>query len=101
MRLKLYRGWWYAVWREGGETRRRALRTQDRDAAARALTDYQRAIAVPTDTAGAIYTAYLAEKGTERARWAWGRLAPTFGHLRPDQPPAAQCAVGKIARKWP
>lgn len=99
MRLKLYRGWWYAVWRDGGETHRRALRTQDRDAAARALADYQRAIAAPTDTAGAIYAAYLAEKGTERARWAWGRLSPTFAALRPDQITAALCRLYVSARR--
>jgi len=85
MRLKLYRGWWYAVWRDGGETRRRALRTQDRDAAAQALADYERRLAAPTDTVAGIYAGYLADKGTERARWAWGRLAPHFAALRPDQ----------------
>lgn len=99
MRLKLYRGWWYAVWRHGGETRRRALRTQDRDAAARALTDFQRALAAPTDTVAAIFAAYLAEKGTERARWAWGRLAPAFGALRPDQVTVAACRAYAATRR--
>lgn len=99
MRLKLYRGWWYAVWRDAGETKRRALRTQDRDAAARALTDYQRAIAAPADTVAAIYAAYLAEKGTERARWAWGRLQAAFGHLRPDQVTVAACRAYIAARR--
>lgn len=99
MRLKLYRGWWYAVWRDGGETRRRALRTQDRDAAARALNDFQRALAAPTDTVAAIYAAYLAEKGTERARWAWGRLQPAFGPLRPDQVTVAACRAYTAARR--
>lgn len=99
MRLKLYRGWWYAVWRDGGETRRRALRTQDRDDAARALADYQRALAAPADTVAAIYDAYLAERGTERARWAWGRLKATFGPLRPDQVTAALCRSYATARR--
>jgi integrase len=99
MRLKLYRGWWYAVWRDGGETRRRALRTQDRDAAARALTDLQRALTAPTDTVGAIFAAYLADKGTERARWAWGRLNPTFAALRPDQVTAALCRSYAATRR--
>jgi integrase len=85
MRLKLYRGWWYAVWREGGKTKRRALRTKDRDAAQRALDEYRRRIAAPSDTVGQIFTAYLADKGTERAVWAWKRLQPPFGALRPDQ----------------
>ncbi len=99
MRLKLYRGWWYAVWRNGGKTCRRALRTQDRDAAARALADYQKAIAAPTDTVAAIYAAYLKEKGTDRATWAWGRLKPAFGHLRPDQVTAALCREYADARR--
>jgi integrase len=85
MRLKLYRGWWYAVWRDGTETRRRALRTQDRDAAARTLADFQRRLAAPADTVAGIYAAYLADKGTERARWSWGRLEAHFAPLRPDQ----------------
>lgn len=99
MRLKLYRGWWYAVWRDGGETRRRALRTQDRDAAARALADYQRALAGPDDTVGAIFAAYLADKGTERAKWAWGRLKGAFGALRPDQVDATACRAYTAARR--
>ncbi|MBU8540863.1 tyrosine-type recombinase/integrase [Falsiroseomonas tokyonensis] len=85
MREKLYRGWWYAVWREDGRTHRRALRTQDHDAAKRALKDYAASLAAPKDTVAGIYAAYLADKGTERARWAWVRLEPHFGHMRPDQ----------------
>ena len=85
MRLKLYRGWWYATWRTEGATQRRALRTQDRDEAQRALDDYQRLLATPENTAGSIYEAYLADKGTERARWAWRRMEGHFGPLRPDQ----------------
>lgn len=99
MRLKLYRGWWYAVWRDGAETRRRALRTQDRDAAARALADYQKALARPTDTIAGIYAAYLAEKGKPRAEWAWSRLKDHFGHLRPDQITSAKCKDYAKARR--
>lgn len=91
MRLKLYRGWWYVVWREGAETRRRALRTQDRDAAARALADYEKLRAQPTDTIAQVFAAYEAEKGKERATWAWKKLKGTFGHLRPDQVTAKLC----------
>lgn len=65
MRLKLYRDWWYAVWRENGQTQRRALRTQDRGAAERALADLQRP--GTGDTVASIYAGYLADKGTERA----------------------------------
>ena len=85
MRLKLFRGSWYAVWRENGQTQRRALRTTDRDAAQRAFDDYQRQLSKPQNDVASIYAAYLADKGTERARWAWKRLEPDFGALRPDQ----------------
>ena len=99
MRLKLYRGWWYAVWREDGQTRRRALRTQSRDAAGRALADYQRQLAQPTNTVAGIYAAYLADKGTERARWAWQQLSPAFGSLRPDQVTRPACRAYTAARR--
>jgi integrase len=89
MRLKIYRGWWYAVWTEAGSTRRIALRTQDRDAAASAIADLQNAPA--GDTVSAIYAAYLADKGVERARWAWMRLSEAFGAMRPDQITRATC----------
>lgn len=99
MRLKLYRGWWYAVWREGGRTCRRALRTQDRDAAVRVLADLQHTAATAGNTVAAIYSAYLAEKGTERATWAWKRLAPSFGALRPDQVTRALCRAYTATRR--
>lgn len=99
MRLKLYRGWWYAVWRDGGETKRRALRTQDRDAAARALADLQRHVAAPDNTVASIYAAYLSDKGKERARWAWERLRPMFGAMRPDQIDRAACRAYMAARR--
>jgi integrase len=85
MRITLYRGWYYATWRENGETKRRALRTQDRAVAAQLIADHASKPVGPTDTVAPIYAAYLADKGTERARYAWIKLADTFGHLRPDQ----------------
>lgn len=91
MRLKLYRGWWYCVWREAGATQRRALRTQDREAAQRALDDYQRQLGKPQDAVASIYAAYLADKGTDRARWAWRQLEGHFGPLRPDQVDRPSC----------
>jgi integrase len=99
MRVKLYRGWWYAVWRDGGETKRRALRTQDRDAALRALADFQRAIALPTDTVAGIWAAYQVERPRDRAKWAWGRLAESFAHLRPDQVTPALCRTYATQRR--
>jgi integrase len=99
MRFKLYRGWWYAVWRDNGQTQRRALRTQDRDEAARALADLQRGLSGPLDTVAGIFAAYLADKGTERARWAWKRLEPHFAALRPDQITRQTCRAFSAARQ--
>jgi integrase len=99
MRAKLYRGHWYAVWREGGQTKRRALRTEDRDAATRALADFQLRLSEPSETVAAIYAAYLADKGTERAVWAWKRLQPAFAGLRPDQITKLTCRSYVAARR--
>ena len=90
-RPKLYRGWWYAVWTEDGHTKRRALRTQDRDEALRSLEDFKADIAAPKgSTVGEIVQAYLAYKEGRiadigRLRMAWDRAERHFGHLRPDQ----------------
>jgi integrase len=85
IRLTRYRNHWYATWRENGQTIRRSLRSQDRHEAERALDDYKRALGRPSDHVGSIYQAYLADKPTERARWAWKRLERHFSALRPDQ----------------
>lgn len=99
MRLNLYRGAWYAVWREGGATKRRALRTKDRDAAERAIADYRRATSVSGSTVAAIFPAYLADKGTDRAVWAWKRLQGHFGAMRPDQVTRLSCRAYVAARR--
>jgi hypothetical protein len=39
-RAVIYRGWYYAAWREDGTPRRRALRTQNREAAERTLKSF-------------------------------------------------------------
>lgn len=87
VRLKLYRGKWSAVWREGGATRRTSLRTGDRATAERNLAAFLAANTGPRETVADIMTAYLAdhEKRPTHPRLvdAWKRLAPHFGHLRP------------------
>lgn len=87
VRIKLFRGWYYAVWRDGN-TRRRALRTQDREAAERALLDWLRTAAGPRETVADIMIAYLDDRhgraNEARAGDAWKRLRPHFGHLRPE-----------------
>jgi integrase len=106
IRLKLYRGAWYAVWREAGETRRRALRTASREAAERALIDFQRAVAAEAagdaGTVAGIFPAYLEHLGearAERPRWAWRRLEPAFGSLRPDQIDRPACRAYAASRR--
>lgn len=101
MRLKLYRGKYYAVWREGGETKRASLRTSDRGIAERRLKDQQRK-PVGT-TVSEIVTAYLASKESaashEAMRYSWQALEPHFGQYRPDQITPAMCKAYAKARK--
>ena len=94
MRVKLYRGKYYAVWTENGRTRRAALRTDDRRVADQRLADL---LSKPVgQTNGEIYQAYLEDlphrgKDDERPRNAWKPLEPVFGSLRPDQVTRALC----------
>lgn len=101
MRLKLYRGAYYAVWREGGETKRKSLRTDDRSIAERRLTDELRK---PTgDSVSEIVAAYLKSKegaaSHEAMRYSWQALKPHFGHFRPDQITPDLCKAYAKARK--
>lgn len=90
-RLKLYRGRYYAVWSEGGQTKRAALQTADLEQAKRSLVDFERQQAAPVgSTVGQYVEAYLDYKASRirdivRLRGAWANAKPTFGHLRPDQ----------------
>jgi integrase len=101
MRVQLYRGAYYAVWREGGETKRSSLRTRDRATAERRLADQ---LAKPTgNTIAAIVAAYLAKKADSRSaatmRYSWQALDPHFGQYRPDQITPAMCKAYAKARK--
>ncbi|HLY55042.1 MAG TPA: site-specific integrase [Stellaceae bacterium] len=95
-RLKLYRGTWCAVWRDGAQTRRASLHTKDRHEAERRLTDWKAA----QQRAGRAFVAeiveaYLADRADSAARatieFSWKPLRPVFGHLRPDQVDRARC----------
>jgi integrase len=82
-----------------GKPRRVALRTKDREVAGRRLIDLEKSLRTKASTIAEIMDLYLADKhpgqfngdvnptisGNERTRYAWLRLAPVFGHLRPDQ----------------
>lgn len=101
MRLKLYRGKFYAVWRENGETKRVALRTADRAVAERRLIDQQKK---PTgDTINDIVENYLKSKESkpshEAMRYSWQALKPHFGNLRPDQITTERCKAYAKSRK--
>lgn len=88
VRLKLYRGKWYAVWIDRGTTKRASLRTSDRAVAERNLAAFVAANEAPRTTAAEIMTAYLADRegrpSHSRAVDAWKRLQPHFGNLRPE-----------------
>lgn len=101
MRVQLYRGRYYAVWREGGQTRRRALRADNRADAERSLADQ---LKKPTGTTiSAIVENYLGNKAGARSaeamRYSWKALEPHFGHYRPDQITPAMCKAYAKARK--
>lgn len=106
MRLKLYRGKWCAVWREGGTTRRVSLRTPDRGLAERRLKDVQEGQKRETagNTVADAVESYLTEKrGRARSHGsmltAWRALKPTFGHLRPDQIGRNLCRAYAVQRR--
>ena len=94
MRLKLYRGYWYAVDTIDGRTKRRSLRTDDKRIAEQRFADLR--IPEKRTTIAEVMAAYLAEKDKsaadpERLRNAWKRLGPHFGSLRPDQITKDEC----------
>lgn len=99
MRLKLYRGTWCIVWRDANGTRRQSLHTADRAVAERQFADTQQADRRAAQTVAGIYRAYLADKGTERAVWAWRQLDGPFGNLRPDQVTRHACRRYAEARR--
>lgn len=96
MRVKLYRGAFYAVWTENGRTRRIALRTKDHGEAEKRLRELKREIAGPRRTVGEIFAAYLEEKralarNPARIEVAWKALKPTFGGLEPRDVDRTRC----------
>lgn len=102
-RLKLYKGVWHAVWYDGG-TKRRSLKTRDKDQAIRLIEDFKRA-GQSTDrhSVADIMDAYLADKkekpSHERMVWAWERMKDHFGALRPDQITREKCRAYVAMRR--
>ncbi|WP_417585063.1 tyrosine-type recombinase/integrase [Pelagibacterium sp.] len=106
LRTKLYRGTWYAIWNDpGGATKRRSLRTKDREEAERRLIDLKVDMAAPVGSlVGEIVEAYLTEKEgriTDHARlkYGWERAKWHFAYLRPDQITREVCREYAEARR--
>lgn len=90
MRLVWFRGKWHAYERIDGRAKRTSLGTTSREAAARRLIDLEQGRRRKATTVAEMHEIYLEERGPhlasqETLRFAWKRLSPVFGHLRPDQ----------------
>jgi integrase len=86
----MFRGNWAAYERVDGQPKRVSLGTADREVAARRLIDLEQARRRKATTVAEMMNVYLEERGPhlaspETLQFAWKRLAPAFGHLRPDQ----------------
>jgi integrase len=87
-RLKLYRNAWYAVTRENGKSKRKALNTKDRNVAERRFQDYVESLKSEKELISDIIDAYRNDKTfkcEKTADFCIAKLKPFFGHLRPDQ----------------
>lgn len=91
-------GYWYGITNDG---RRVALRTKDRDEALRQIADLKRR--PQGHSVSDIVQSYLREMSERpshgRMVYAWARLEPYFGHLRPDQITADVCKLYIKRRK--
>ncbi len=90
MRLVMFRGKWHAYERIDGKPKRSSLGTAARAVAERRLIDLEASRRRPATTIAEMHAIYLEERGPhlasqETLRFAWKRLSPVFGHLRPDQ----------------
>jgi integrase len=86
----MFRGKWHTYERVDGQPKRRSLGTADREVAARRLIDLEQGRRRKATTVAEMMAVYLEERGPhlaslETPQFAWKRLAPVFGHLRPDQ----------------
>ena len=87
-KLKLYRNYWNAVWREDGTTKRQSLRTQNYESACRRFEHWKRYPDGPlVRHAAALYLAAKQDEviDHERLRYAWLAAGDLFGPVRPEQ----------------
>jgi integrase len=90
VRLVMFRGKWHAYERVDGQPKRTSLGTTDREVAARRLIDLEQGRQRKPTTVAELFDIYIEERGPhlasqETLQFAWKRLEPVFGHLRPDQ----------------
>ena len=104
-RLVLYRKFWCIYWRDENEkSKRRSLRTQDRDVAEQRFADEMDRLEGPLETCGHIVSAYLKEKDSTaidavRLHYCWDRLEDSFAAFRPDQVTKERCREYAIIRR--
>lgn len=103
MRVVWYRDGYSVYWRENGKPKRVALRTTDRETADRRLKDFEASLRRKATTVGEAMEMYLIDKAElasiESVRFAWKRLEPVFGHLRPDQIDRPLCRAYAAQRR--
>ncbi|MGH6743044.1 MAG: tyrosine-type recombinase/integrase [Bradyrhizobium sp.] len=90
MRIVWFRDRFYAYERTGTGSKRTSLGTKDRAVAERRLIYLQALRRRKATTVTEMYQDYRTDRGPrlasqETLRFAWARLLPVFGHLRPDQ----------------
>lgn len=88
-RIKLYRGAWCVVWRDGNTTKRHSLRTKDRGQAQRNFEEYVRQLDQKPGTITEILDKWAEKKSSLRsidiAKAKFKPLKGFFGNLHPDQ----------------
>lgn len=102
MRVVWFRRSFYAYWRESGQPRRTALRTQDRETAERRLIDLEKSLRKKATLVSEMLDNYLADKDDKASianlRFALKPIRPVFGHLRPDQIDRPLCRAYRAQR---
>jgi len=102
-RIKLYRGAWYVVWREGGKTKRHSLYTKNRDVAERNYIEYLRQLERKIETVNDVIDAWMMEKSEmksmDNVKQRIKPLRDFFGNLFPDQISRSVCRDYRAFRK--
>lgn len=96
-RIKLHRGVWHIVWREGTGSKRISLRTKDRGQAERNFQEYLRQSKHSGQTVSEIISLWLEEKShlksIEIAKAKAKPIKEYFGNYYPDQINKALCRL--------